>query len=51
MKHYTESEKQTAELGEKYAKTLEKGDIVLLLGDMGAGKTAASAIDEYLSGK
>ena len=40
MKYYTESEKQTAELGEKYAKTLGKGDVVLLLGDMGAGKTA-----------
>ena len=33
MKYYTESEKQTAELGEKYAKTLEKGDVVLFCAD------------------
>ena len=40
MKYLSNCEKQTAEIGEKYAKTLGKGDVILLLGDMGAGKTA-----------
>ena len=40
MKYVTTSEKQTFEIGLNYAKTLEKGDVVLLYGDMGAGKTA-----------
>lgn len=40
MKHFTSSAEETLALGEKYAKTLEKGDVVLLYGDMGAGKTA-----------
>lgn len=40
MKYFTASEEETLALGEKYAKTLEKGDVVLLYGDMGAGKTA-----------
>ena len=40
MKHFTSSAEETFALGEKYAKTLEKGDVVLLYGDMGAGKTA-----------
>lgn len=30
---------QTEKLGEKYAETLHPGDVVLLEGDMGAGKT------------
>ena len=33
------SAEETLLLGEKYAKTLKKGDIVLLEGEMGAGKT------------
>jgi tRNA threonylcarbamoyladenosine biosynthesis protein TsaE len=31
--------KQTEEIGFEYAKTLDKGDVVLLSGDLGAGKT------------
>ena len=30
---------ETMALGEKYAKTLKKGDVILLEGEMGAGKT------------
>ncbi|MDE6373727.1 MAG: tRNA (adenosine(37)-N6)-threonylcarbamoyltransferase complex ATPase subunit type 1 TsaE [Clostridia bacterium] len=33
------SEKATVEFAKKYAKTLSAGDVVLLNGDMGAGKT------------
>ena len=40
MKYQTHSESETSLVGEKYAKTLKKGDVVLLYGDMGAGKTA-----------
>ena len=36
----TESEEQTAEAGERLAATLRPGDVVLLFGDLGAGKTA-----------
>ncbi|MDE6849818.1 MAG: tRNA (adenosine(37)-N6)-threonylcarbamoyltransferase complex ATPase subunit type 1 TsaE [Clostridia bacterium] len=33
------SEKATVLFAKEYAKTLKKGDVVLLNGDMGAGKT------------
>lgn len=35
----SESEKATLAFAEEYAKTLKAGDVVLLKGDMGAGKT------------
>ncbi len=35
----TKSAKETEEFATSYAKTLNKGDVVLLSGDMGAGKT------------
>ena len=34
------SEKSTAQWAEQYAKTLSAGDTVLLIGEMGAGKTS-----------
>ena len=40
MEYISKSEKQTAEIAFSYAKTLNKGDVVLLSGDLGAGKTA-----------
>ena len=40
MEYLSNSFLQTLEIGEKYAKTLKKGDVVLLKGEMGAGKTA-----------
>ena len=40
MEYLSNSEKQTAEIAFEYAKTLVKGDVVLLSGDLGAGKTA-----------
>ncbi len=40
MEYISKSFEETIKLGEDYAKTLEKGDIVLLGGDLGAGKTA-----------
>lgn len=40
MEFISKSFKDTIKLGESYAKTLEKGDIILLGGDLGAGKTA-----------
>ncbi len=40
MEFISKSFKETIKLGEDYAKTLSKGDIVLLGGDLGAGKTA-----------
>lgn len=36
---FTTSADETMALGEKYAKTLKSGDVVLLEGEMGAGKT------------
>ena len=35
----SKSPEETVKLGEEYAKTLKSGDVVLLNGDMGAGKT------------
>lgn len=40
MEKITNSEAQTQEVAYEYAKTLKKGDVVLLSGDLGAGKTA-----------
>lgn len=40
MEFISKSEKRTAEIAFEYAKTLKKGDVVLLRGDLGAGKTA-----------
>ncbi len=40
MKYLSKSQKQTELIGESFAKTLSKGDVVLLHGEMGAGKTA-----------
>ena len=34
------SQQQTEDLGYNFAKTLKKGDVVILNGDLGAGKTA-----------
>ena len=36
----TQSEEETAAAGEQLARTLKRGDVVLLFGDLGAGKTA-----------
>ena len=40
MEFISNSEKQTQEIAFEYAKTLKKGDVVILDGDLGAGKTA-----------
>lgn len=39
-RHTTHSEDETAGLGHALASTLSAGDVVLLYGDLGAGKTA-----------
>ena len=39
MMYVSESAEQTKTLGEQFAKQLNKGDVVLLKGEMGAGKT------------
>jgi tRNA threonylcarbamoyladenosine biosynthesis protein TsaE len=36
----TAGESETSDLGETFARTLRAGDVVLLYGDLGAGKTA-----------
>lgn len=38
--HRTQSESETADVGRALAATLAAGDVVLLYGDLGAGKTA-----------
>lgn len=40
MKYLSKTPKQTMKIGEEFAKTLSSGDVVLLHGDLGAGKTA-----------
>lgn len=40
MEYITHGEKETRALALNYAATLKKGDVVLLEGDLGAGKTA-----------
>jgi tRNA threonylcarbamoyladenosine biosynthesis protein TsaE len=40
MEIISKNEKQTQEIAFEYAKTLKKGDVVILDGDLGAGKTA-----------
>ena len=39
---YSKSNEETLQIAEKFAKTLNAGDIVLLDGDLGAGKTVFS---------
>ena len=39
MVYYTKTANETMELGEHFSKTLKKGAVVLLKGEMGAGKT------------
>ena len=40
MEYLSKSQKQTEEIAFEYAKTLNLGDVVILSGDLGAGKTA-----------
>lgn len=40
MEYISRSEEQTIALAEEFAKKLKKGDVVVLNGEMGAGKTA-----------
>jgi tRNA threonylcarbamoyladenosine biosynthesis protein TsaE len=40
MEYLSKSQKQTEDIAFEYAKTLNKGDVVILSGDLGAGKTA-----------
>lgn len=40
MEKLSKSEAQTQDIAFEYAKTLKTGDVVLLSGDLGAGKTA-----------
>lgn len=39
MKYISNSQKDTIDFAKKYAKSLKSGDIILLKGDLGAGKT------------
>ena len=40
MEKISNSQKETEQIAFEYAKTLEKGSVVVLSGDLGAGKTA-----------
>jgi len=40
MRYLSDSPERTMEIGKEYAKSLKGGDVVLLYGDLGAGKTA-----------
>lgn len=40
MEYISNSQKETEDIAYSYAKTLVKGDVVILSGDLGAGKTA-----------
>jgi tRNA threonylcarbamoyladenosine biosynthesis protein TsaE len=39
MKFFSKSDKETMKIGAKFAKTLNGGEVVLLVGDLGSGKT------------
>ena len=39
MEYISQNEKETIEIAKQYASVLKKGDVVLLCGDLGAGKT------------
>ena len=48
MEYISKSAKQTIEIAKKYASALKKGDVVLLCGDLGAGKTQfVKGVAEY----
>ena len=48
MEKISKSEEQTRKIAFEFAKTLNKGDVVLLGGDLGAGKTAfTKGVAEY----
>ena len=40
MEYVSNNQKQTEEIAAEFAKTLKSGDVVILSGDLGAGKTA-----------
>lgn len=40
MKRYSQSEKETEQIGQELAETLSPGTVVAFTGDLGAGKTA-----------
>ncbi len=40
MEYISNSFEETVKIGEEFSKTLSKGDVVLLNGELGAGKTA-----------
>ena len=42
---------ETEQIAADFAAGLKSGDVIAYKGPMGAGKTAAKAIDEYLSSK
>jgi len=48
MEYITRNEDQTKKIAYDYAKTLSRGDVVILRGDLGAGKTAfVKGVAEY----
>jgi len=56
MIYKSNSAKETENIAKAFAKTLKRGDVICLNGDLGAGKTAFTAglakglgIDEYIS--
>ena len=56
MIYYSKSPEETKALAQKFSKELEKGDVITLNGDLGAGKTAFTqglaeglGIKEYLN--
>lgn len=50
MQYVSKSENETKEIAKKYASTLKKGDVVILSGDLGAGKTAfTKGVAEYFN--
>ena len=49
MEKFSKSAKQTENIAFEYAKTLNKGDVVILSGDLGAGKTQfVKGVAKYL---
>ena len=51
QQYLSHSAGETEQIAADFATGLKSGDVIAYKGPMGAGKTAAAAIDKYIQGK